>query len=152
MAGAYGKQKTFGEKVGSFFRRATLTVIFTGVAGAGGIGYHHYGTKEDVAARVASVEMKPAAKAGEAATMVVHTDKGTFINKPTLAYLKDSGDTAELAGKLRPGAAVKLTVYGVNPKIGSLSLEDFRIYRNITNVVSDSGVGAPVPASAPSMP
>ena len=142
MAYCYGKKKIFGEKIGRFFRKATLTAIFAGVAGAGGVGYHHYDIKEDAVAKVTSVEMKPPSARGEKSVMIVHADKGAFVNQSTWLPQRGKSDTQEFATKLRPGVTEKFTVYGANSKLGRSSPDDFSVHRNIAN----AGVeGAPVP-------
>ncbi len=99
-------------------RRLTLAGIVAGV------GYNYYGARENVTAKVTAVDIKPAAKADDLPKVIVHTDKGTFVNEPTHMYLKDKLDTQGITDILRAGMTVELEVYGLNPKIGGFSREE----------------------------
>lgn len=124
MAQDKGRKRTFGQKAARFFRRLTLCAAFAAAAGG---GYNFYGTQQDVTAKVTSVEPAPSGN-------IIHTDHGNFINAPTIAWKKNQDDVLSIAGKIKPGATVKLRVYGIE-KIGQLKFEDYGYYRNITEAV-----------------
>jgi hypothetical protein len=119
-----GRKRTFGQKAARFFRRLTLCAAFAAAAGA---GYNFYGTQQDITARVTAIEPAPSGN-------IIHTDKGDFVNTPTIAYEKTPDKVLSIAGKLKPGATVKLHVYGVE-KIGQYKFQDYGYYRNITEAI-----------------
>lgn len=124
MAQDKGRKRTFGQKAARFFRRLTLCAAF---AAAAGTGYNFYGTQQDITARVTSVEPTPSGS-------IIHTDRGNFVNTPTIAHEKTPDDVLSIAGKMKPGATVKLHVYGIE-KIGEFRFENFGYYRNITEAI-----------------
>ncbi len=97
--------------------------LFLTFAAACGSGYHFYLTREDITAKVNSVEGN-----------IVNTDQGVFYNDPSMAYGKDHGRVSEYNKLLTPGNTVILGVYGARPKIGNLSIDDFHFHRNIASV------------------
>lgn len=124
MAQDKGRKRTFGQKAARFFRRMTLCAAFAAAAGA---GYNFYGTQQDITAKVTSVEPTPSGS-------IIHTDRGNFVNTPTIAHEKTPDDVLAIAKLIKPGATVKLHVYGVE-KIGEFRFEDFGYYRNITDAI-----------------
>ncbi|MCE9508136.1 MAG: hypothetical protein K8R48_07480 [Alphaproteobacteria bacterium] len=126
----YGQKDSFGQKTGRFLRKTFLRLAFVGAVG--GPIYHHYGTKENIEAKITSVETLPSDKKDAPVETIIHTDKGTFVNETTRWHSKDGEDVAALTKILQPGATVKITVYGIDPKIGGKTLDDFGVYRNIT--------------------
>ncbi|TAL27776.1 MAG: hypothetical protein EPN97_16415 [Alphaproteobacteria bacterium] len=124
MAQDKGRKRTFGQKAARFIRRLTLCTAFAAAAGA---GYNFYGTQQDITARVTSVEPAPSGS-------IIHTDRGNFVNTPTIAHEKTPDDVLSIAGKMKPGATVKLHVYGIE-KIGQFRFENFGYYRNITEAI-----------------
>lgn len=152
MATSFVKKKqSIGAQASALFRKLVLTTAFLGAAG--GVGTHYYGTKEDLTATITSVD------ASDPSEIVVHTDKGTFINETTHMYGKDEGEVKKIAEILKAGNVVKFSVYGLTPSVGSLTMDDLNMYRNISNATLVSGstvtpppvaaAPAPVPAAAP---
>lgn len=137
MAHVGNREKTFGQKVKSFLGKVSLAAAF---AGAAGVGYHHhYRTQEDVTAKVSSVEHTPKGT-------IIHTDKGVFSNHKTAFHQKDEKKAQEISAKIAPGGTYKFNVYGIFPRIGSLSPDTFGIHRNIANAVPVSLPPPPRPA------
>jgi hypothetical protein len=140
----YRKQEdTFGKKAKNFFRKTFLRLAFVGAVGTP--FYHHYGTKENIEAKITSVETIPSDNKDAPVETIIHTDKGTFVNETTRMHSKDGEDVAALTKVLQPGATVKITVYGINPKIGGKTLDGFGIYRNITDAAAVSAPLSPAP-------
>jgi hypothetical protein len=127
----YGEKDSFGQKTGRFLRKTFLRLAFLGAVG--GPFYHHYGTKESIEAKITSVDTIPSDNKDAPVETIIHTDKGTFVNETTRMHRKDGEDVAALDKVLQPGATVRITVYGIDPRIGSVSLENLGIYRNITD-------------------
>lgn len=128
----YKPPRTFGQKAKSFFKKAALIAAFA--AAAGGTGYNYYGTEEDIEAKVTAVEIKAPSNPEDAPRIRIHTDHGTFVNETTRFHMKDGEDVKNITEALKPGASVKLTVYGLNPQIGKFSRDDLKIFRNIIKV------------------
>lgn len=147
------RPKTLGQKAKKFFRRLTLTAAFA--AAVGGTGYYHYGTQEDIQATVTSVEVNPSSNPGKPPEMIIHTDKGTFVNHPTVMFLKDGAQTMEVAQVAQPGKLINLRVYGYNPAIRGQTRDDFHFYRNIVtawpvlNLVAPPAPEGPAPVAQP---
>lgn len=144
MATSFVKKKqSLGAQAGAFFRKLALTTAFVGAAGS--MGAHYYGTKEDLTATITSVD------ASDPSELVVHTDKGTFINETTRMYGKDEAEVKKIAEILKAGNVVNISVYGLTPTIGSLTMDDINMHRNISNatLVSGSTVTPPPVAAAP---
>ena len=142
---SYGKKDSFGQKAKRFFRKTFLTLAFGSAVGVP--GYHYYGTQEEIEAKITSVEAIPSGNKDQPPKMIVHTDKGTFVNQTTWMYFKGKEDVKELTQTLQTGATVKLTVYGFNPEIGNVTPDDFRIYRNIINAVPVGNNQPPAPVA-----
>lgn len=118
---------------GGFFRTLVRGGILASALGVVGTGYHHYGTDENVTATVTSVE-QATVEPGETPYTIIHTDQGTFINEKSFLHLKFTDATQQIDKRLQPGAKVSLSVYGVNPTIGSIGPHTFGFYRNVIAV------------------
>lgn len=147
MANGYNRKpkRTFGQKVKRFFGKLTLTAAFA--AAVGGTGYYHYGTQEDIRAIITDVEFTPANENGEGSTAIIHTDRGTFVNHPTVMFMKDGDQTAALNEALQPGKTVDIRVYGYNPNILGFTRDDLHFYRNILTATTALELLQPPPGS-----
>lgn len=143
----YGKKKTFGAKVKTFLVKAGIYSV--GLGSVAGVVNHNYLAHEDITAKVSSVEVTPSGEAGVAPKMVVHTDKGSFVNEPSKLHFKNEHETIELGKLFKEGETVKVSVYGMRPKLGNLTLDDLRMYRNISKAFKVEAAPATVPAAAP---
>lgn len=122
---------SFGGKARKFMRRLALGTTFAGAVA--GVGYHGYGTQEEITARVTQVDVQ-ADGAGGVPRVVIHTDKGTFSNTTSWLHRKDAQAAQGISNILRPGATVRLHVYGIQPEVAGFSLDDLGIHRNIISV------------------
>ncbi len=133
MADGYTPKRTFKQKAKRFFMKLSLVAAFA--AAVGGTGMNYYGSDQKIEeAKITSVDVIPAKSADDMARIIVHTDKGTFVNQPTRFLLKDKEDVDAISSVLKPGATVNLTVYGLNPHIGKYSRDDLKMFRNIIKV------------------
>ena len=132
MGYQYKPKLTTGQKVKKFAKRMSLALIFG--AAVTGTTMNYYSSDEELLVRIENVKITPPGAPGEAPEMVITTDKGTFVNAPTRMLMKDAADAAEIAQYLRAGETLKITVYGLNPKLGKLDRDDFHLYRNIRKV------------------
>ncbi len=126
-----------------FLKKSALVSAFA--MAAGGFGYHHFGTTETINVTVTSTEDLSTA---DHAKIKVETDKGTFMNEPSWLHLKGETATERIAHKIHPGAHLKLRVYGFNPTVGQMTLDDFGIHRNIWKI-EDGTSQQSMPDSAP---
>lgn len=149
---AYGDNKkpkrTFGQKVKRFLGKLTLTAAFA--AAVGGTGYYHYGTQEDIRAIITDVEITPANENGEGARAIIHTNQGTFVNHPTVMFMKDGDQTAAINEALQPGKTVDIKVYGYNPNILGFTRDDLHFYRNILSASTALELLTPPSSAQPS--
>ena len=143
----YGKKKTFGAKVKTFLVKAGVYAV--GLGGVAGVVNHNYLAHEDITAKVSSIETTPASEAGVAPKMVIHTDKGCFVNEPSKLHFKNDHETIELGKLFKEGETVKISVYGLRPTIGNLTMDDLRMYRNISKAFKVEAAPATIPAAAP---
>lgn len=132
MGYSYKPKETAGQKAKKFAKRMTLALAFG--AAVTGTTMNYYSSDEELLVRIDKVKVEPATEAGEAPKMTIYTDKGTFVNVPTRMLMKDAADAAEIGQYLREGETLKITVYGLNPKLGKLDRDDFHLYRNIRKV------------------
>lgn len=132
MGYQYKPKLTTGQKVKKFAKRLSLALAFG--AAVTGTTMNYYSSDEELLVRIENVKITPPSEPGEAPQMVITTDKGTFVNAPTRMLMKDAADAAEIAQYLREGETLKITVYGLNPKLGKLDRDDFHFYRNIRKV------------------
>ncbi|HYD17362.1 MAG TPA: hypothetical protein VEF76_02650 [Patescibacteria group bacterium] len=146
MAYKYKAQPTKGQKVKKLLRKLTLSAIFG--AAVAGVGANYYASNEELLVRIESVE-RSAAAPGEAPHLLIHTDKGTFVNEPTRMRLKDQADAAEIAQYIRPGETIRITVYGLNPQLGPYSRDDLHFFRNIIKIHPGPGQMIVVPQGTP---
>lgn len=146
----YGKKKTFGAKVKGFLLKAGIYSL--GIGGVAGVVNHNYLEHEDITAKISSVDITPASEAGVAPKMVVHTDKGSFVNEPSRLHFKNDHDTIELGKVFKEGDTVKVSVYGMRPTLGNLTLDDLRMYRNISKAFKVEAAPAVAPVAAPAIP
>lgn len=123
---SYRKKEPLGQRIGRFVRKWSLRLAFAGAVG--GVGGHYYGTREKIDATIVSVEAVDIYNPNGA--LIVHTDKGDFINEKTRFYLKGDESVAGYDKLLRPGAKVELTVYGYG------FIERLGMDRNIVDVVT----------------
>lgn len=128
----YKSKETAGQKAKKFAKRLTLALAFG--AAAAGTTMNYYSSDEELLVRIEKVKVEPATEAGEAPKMTIYTDKGTFVNVPTRMLMKDAEDAAEIGQYLREGETLRITVYGLTPKLGKLDRDDFHLYRNIRKV------------------
>jgi hypothetical protein len=148
MGYQYKPKMTTGQKVKKFAKRMSLALAFG--AAVTGTTMNYYASDEELLVRIENVKVTPPSEPGEAPKMVITTDKGTFVNAPTRMLMKDAADAAEIAQYLREGETLKITVYGLNPKIGKLDRDDFHLYRNIRKV--HPGPGQIIIVTPPSTP
>jgi hypothetical protein len=109
MSYSPSSKNTGWQKTKKFLRKAFFRVAVLGAVA--GTGYVYYGTKEDITAKIISVDT--VTSSDKTPEIFIRTDKGTFVNKTTWMYWKNESHVKELATMLKPGATVNLSAYGL---------------------------------------
>lgn len=147
----YKPRESAAQKFGRALRRGAIAVAGLGALGG---GYQHYGTQDTLTATVTSVESLSAKDRGAAPRLVVHTDKGTFVNDASFLHFKGAKTAAAIALQIRPQMRLTFKVYGAHPTLFGFSPDNLGLYRNILSVAApQGGIGkAPAPAAAAPVP
>ncbi len=107
---AFGKKKTFGDKVKGGLRKTFLGVAAIGAVG--GVGYYNYGTVKTE--RVTITDQQRDYVSGEGYSHTVQTNAGSFVNESSRLHLKSKEETDALIWRLDRGKTYEIKSFGID--------------------------------------